>query len=352
MVEESLFDTSADWFSLTWFDPSTLRNFEWENPIYLQLLWIVPLILLIKWFISRLRNNALSLSLPKKSFKQDWLTLLRWVPASMLAATVALLIIALARPQKTNERVDRWTEGIDIMLVADISESMLIEDFRPNRLEAAKSTALDFISGRFQDRIGIVVFSGDAFSLAPLTTDYKLLKDLIETIDYRMIDNRGTAIGSALAVATNRMRESDSKSKVMILLSDGDNTAGNIEPIVAAELAAAYNIKIYTIAIGKEGRVPFGTDIFGRQQFIENSLDETTLRKIAQIGGGQFYRASNNTALQKIFDEIDAFEKVEIKESRYKDTKDFYRYYLYWSALFLGLYLLLRASFLNNFLID
>ncbi len=239
MVEESLFDTSADWFSLTWFDPSTLRNFEWENPIYLQLLWIVPLILLIKWFISRLRNNALSLSLPKKSFKQDWLTLLRWVPASMLAATVALLIIALARPQKTNERVDRWTEGIDIMLVADISESMLIEDFRPNRLEAAKSTALDFISGRFQDRIGIVVFSGDAFSLAPLTTDYKLLKDLIETIDYRMIDNRGTAIGSALAVATNRMRESDSKSKVMILLSDGDNTAGNIEPIVAAELAAA-----------------------------------------------------------------------------------------------------------------
>jgi Ca-activated chloride channel family protein len=258
----------------------------------------------------------------------------------------------LARPQKTNEKVEQWTEGIDIILAIDISQSMQIEDFTPNRLEAAKDVARDFISGRIQDRIGIVVFSGDAFSLAPLTTDYDLLNAYLDEISFDMIENRGTAIGSAMAVVTNRMRESDSKSKVCILLSDGDNTAGNIDPITAAELAAAYDIKTYTIVVGKEGLVPFGKDYFGRPHMVENTVDETTMRNIAKISNGEFFRVTDNEALKNVFEKIDQYEKAEIKETRFKDTADFYFVYLRWAMVLLLIWLLLKSSFLSNVLQD
>ena len=160
-------------------------------------------------------------------------------------------MVALARPQKNNEKVEQWTEGIDIMIGLDISRSMEIEDFQPNRLEAAKQLALNFINGRIQDRIGLVVFAGDAFSVSPLTTDYDLLRSHIKDLNFEMIESTGTAIGSAMAVMTNRMRESEAKTKVCILLSDGDSNAGNIDPITAAELGAAYGITIYTIVVGK-----------------------------------------------------------------------------------------------------
>jgi Ca-activated chloride channel family protein len=263
-----------------------------------------------------------------------------------------LMLTALARPQKTNEKVEQWTEGIDIMLAMDISQSMQIEDFSPNRLQAAKGVAQQFIEGRLQDRIGIVVFSGDAFSLAPLTTDYDLLKSYLKDISFEMIENRGTAIGSALAVATNRMRESESISKVCILLSDGDNTAGNIDPITAAELAAAYGIKVYTIVIGKEGMVPYGKDFFGRPNMVENTVDETTMRKIADIGSGEFFRATDNQALTRVFQRIDQYEKAEIKETRFKDTADYYYNYLSWAVVLLLIWLLTKSSFMSNILQD
>ncbi len=262
------------------------------------------------------------------------------------------LVVCMARPQTTNEQVEQWSEGIDIMLTIDISESMRIEDFRPNRLEAAKDVARDFVAGRFQDRIGLVIFSGDAYSRSPLTTDYELLQNYISDISFELIENSGTAIGSALAVSTNRLRESDSQSKVLILLSDGDNTAGNIDPITAAKLAAAYNVKIYTIAIGKEGRVPFGTNFFGQPNYVENTLDETNLREIANIGNGKFYRVSDNRALEAVFREIDQLEKAEIKESRYKDTTDYYPIYLKWVICFFLLWLLTKSTFLANALSD
>jgi Ca-activated chloride channel family protein len=264
----------------------------------------------------------------------------------------ALILIALARPQKTNEKVEQWTEGIDIMLAIDISQSMQIEDFAPNRLEAAKNVARDFIKGRLQDRIGLVVFSGDAFSLTPLTTDYELLNSYLNELNFDMIESRGTAIGSAMAVVTNRMRESDSKSKVCILLSDGDNTAGNIDPITAAELAAAYNIKIYTIVVGKEGMVPFGKDFFGRPNMVENTVDESTMRKIAEIGTGEFFRVTDNRALQQVFKKIDQYEKAEIKETRFKDTTDFYFIYVRWAIALFLIWLLLKSTFLSNMLQD
>lgn len=340
------------WLSLKWFSPETFLNISWEHPNLLYLLAIIPLIFLFKRWISLKWGQKLPVALKKGDLKKTTGSLLRFVPDVMIAFTLFLLIIALARPQKTNEQVEQWAEGIDIMLVLDISESMLIEDFKPNRLESAKKIAQDFINGRFQDRIGMVIFSGEAFSLSPLTTDYNLLTSHIEEIRYDMITTPGTAIGSALAVATNRMRESDSKSKVMILLSDGDNNAGNIDPIVAARLADAYDIKIYTIAIGKEGKVPFGKDFFGRPRYVENVLDETTLRKIAEIGKGRFYRVSNEKALEEVFSLIDRYEKVEIKETRFKNTTDYYPVYMNWGIIFLLGWMLIKSTMLNNPLQD
>jgi Ca-activated chloride channel homolog len=340
------------WFSLNWFSVTTITGFEWQNKLFLFALALIPLVFILKWVVQRSLGQKLALALPKEQIKWTPSVLLRHLPNIIMALILALIILALARPQKTNEKVEQWTEGIDIMLVIDISESMQIEDFKPNRLEAAKRVADNFIKGRFQDRIGIVIFSGDAYSLSPLTTDYDLLEAYLKEIEFDMIESRGTAIGSALAVATNRMRESSAKSKVLILLSDGDNTAGNIDPLTAAELADAYGIKIYSIAVGKEGRVPFGKDFFGQPNYIENTLDETTLRKIAEIGHGEFFRVSDNQALESVFSLIDKYEKAEIKETRYKDTTDFYYIYLKWAVVFFLLWLILKSTFVSNILQD
>jgi Ca-activated chloride channel family protein len=229
---------------------------------------------------------------------------------------------------------------------------MLLEDFKPNRLEAAKRVANNFIKGRFQDKIGLVIFAGDAFSLCPLTTDYDLLYSYLDDIKNGLIQKPGTAIGSAIAVATNRMIESNSKSKVMIVISDGANTGGNIDPVTATQLAKAYNIKIYTIGVGQDGKIPYGKDMFGNTRFIDNTVDETTLRQIAGIAAGQYYRASSTSALKQIFERIDKYEKAEIKETRFKDTRDFYFAYLTWGVLFFLLWLLSKNTFLTNALED
>jgi Ca-activated chloride channel family protein len=340
------------WYSLEWFSPSVLKGFTWENQLFLYGLLAIPFLFIIRWLSRYYLNQKLPVALVKSDLKSSPLNLIRFFPEIILSIVIALLLIALARPQRTNEKVEQWTEGIDIMIALDISQSMQIEDFKPNRLEAAKDVARDFIKGRKQDRIGLVVFSGDAFSLAPLTTDYDLLKNYLNDISFEMIESRGTAIGSALAVVTNRMRESESKSKVCILISDGDNTAGNIDPITSAELAGAYNIKLYTIVVGQEGMVPFGKDFFGRPQMVENTVDESTMRKIAEIGGGEFFRVTDNEALINVFKRIDQYEKAEIKESRFKDTSDFYFIYLKWGIAFFLLWLLLKSSFLSNVLQD
>jgi Ca-activated chloride channel family protein len=345
-------NTTDPWFSLTWFAPSTLSSFTWEQPFVLFLIPGVLLLFAIRWLIRYRFNQQLPVALAKKDLHTTPLAWLRMIPEIISMIMLMLLLTALARPQRSNEKVEQFTEGIDIMLALDISQSMQIEDFAPNRLEAAKEVARKFVNGRKQDRIGLVVFSGDAFSLAPLTTDYDLLKKYFDDISFDMIENRGTAIGSALGVVTNRMRESEAKSKVAILISDGDNTAGNIDPITAAELASAYGIKIYTIIVGKEGMVPYGKDFFGRPNMVENTVDETTMRKIAEIANGQFFRATDNEALSTVFTQIDEFEKAEIKETRFKDTSDYYYQYLMWGAAFFLLWLALKSSFMSNVLQD
>ena len=346
-------DSQIDpWYSLEWFTPTAWQAFTWENELFLYGLIAVPILFLIRWLTRYYFNQKLPVALVKSDLKNSPFNLLRFLPEIILSLVLIMIVLALAQPQRTNEKVEQWTEGIDIMIALDISQSMQIEDFKPNRLEAAKDVARDFIKGRKQDRIGLVVFSGDAFSLAPLTTDYDLLKNYLNDISFEMIESRGTAIGSSLAVVTNRMRESESKSKVCILISDGDNTAGNIDPITAAELAAAYNIKLYTIVVGQEGLVPYGKDFFGRPQMVENTVDETTMRKIAEIGSGEFFRVTDNEALKNVFKRIDQYEKAEIKENRFKDTSDFYFIYLRWAMVFFLFWLLFKSSFLSNVLQD
>lgn len=342
----------AEFFSWSWFLPETFRSYEWEKPLLLNLLWIIPVLILFRKFVKFLKRPVLELSLPKRVARGNPWTYLRLIPTGFFFLALILIVVALARPQRSNERVEQFTEGIDILLVMDISESMDLQDFTPNRLEAAKKTAIEFIEGRFGDRIGMVVFSGEAYSLSPLTNDYKLLTSLISEINFTMIEAKGTAIGSAIAAGTNRMKDSETPSKVMILLSDGESNAGNVDPLFAAQLASAFNIKIYTIAVGKDGMVPYGTDFFGRPQMVESYLDETTLREIARIGNGQFFRASDGTTLQQIFDQINTLEKAEILENRYKETADYYRIYLFWAMLFFLIWLGLKSSFLNNFLLD
>ena len=339
-----------NWFSLKWFTIEQLTSFEWENHLYLYLLFLIPIFYLLRNILAN--KSSYEVTIPKRNLTTYKFSILRFIPNILITGSIILIILSVSRPQKSNERIERWSEGIDIMLVIDISESMQIEDFTPNRLESAKSVAKDFINGRFQDRIGLVVFSGESYSRCPLTTDYILLNKYIEEINFDLISTRGTAIGSAIAIATNRMRESKSKTKILILLSDGDNTAGNIDPLTASEIAKAYGIKIYSIAIGKNGKVPFGKDYFGRPRYVENSLDEKNLRDIAKTTEGKFYRASDNKSLENIFKEIDTFEKSEIKENRYKNTIDYYQYYLLWGIILFLTYLLLKSTYLNNIIKD
>ena len=340
------------WFSLKWFSPDTLRSFTWENGLYLYALWLIPVFFAGRFLYRKYFSKKLPVALVKRDIHQTPAAWLRFIPEILLSLTTALLILALARPQHANEKVEQCTEGIDIMIALDVSQSMEIEDFTPNRLSAAKNVARDFINGRIQDRIGLVIFSGDAFSLTPLSTDYKLLNSYLNEIDFSMIESRGTAIGSALAVSINRMRESESKSKVCILISDGESNAGNIDPITAAELAAGYSIKVYTILVGKEGLVPYGKDLFGRPQMVPNTVDETTMRRIAEIGNGEFFRVTDNDALARVFQKIDQYEKAEIKETRFKDTTDFYYIYLMWALIFWLIWLAAKSTFLSNALED
>ena len=339
-----------NWMSLKWFSLNQLLSYEWANHEIIYIISLLPIAYLITKYLNK--KITYQVSIPKNKLINIRYSLMRFIPNLLFTISIILIILSLARPQKSNEKVDRWSEGIDIMLVIDISESMQIEDFSPNRLESAKSVAKNFIDGRFQDRIGLVVFSGESYSRCPLTSDYELLKKYIDEINFDLISTRGTAIGSAIAIATNRMRESKSKTKILILLSDGDNTAGNIDPKTASGIAKAYGIKIYSIAIGKNGKVPFGKDYFGRPRFVENSLDEKNLRDIAKTTEGKFYRASNNKSLENIFSEIDEFEKSEIKENRYKNTVDYYQYYLLWGIIFILLFILTKSTYLNNILKD
>ncbi|WP_439882392.1 VWA domain-containing protein [Pontibacter sp. MBLB2868] len=345
-------DDFWDWLSLEWFSYSTLRSFDWVYPLVLYALPLVPLIFLMRWLLSLNTKNKLDLALFDGKLRWQWSSLLRFVPRIIYLLFMLLILVALARPQRVNEQIEQLAEGIDIVLVMDVSGSMELSDIAPSRLAAAKEVAQDFVKGRVQDRIGMVVFAGDAYSLAPLTTDYQLLRENINSISFKMIPNDGTAIGSALAVAINRMRDSEAKSKVIILISDGENTAGSLDPELAAQLAYAYGIKLYTIGIGKDGQVAYDVDDAGNTLYVETQMDESNLRKIAEIGQGQFFRADSKSTLQEIFRNINRMEKTEVSEKRFRDARDYYQVYLKWALLLLLTWMLLKNTFITNVLED
>jgi len=256
-------------------------------------------------------------------------------PPVLRVLAVALLIVAFARPQSFSSGENVYTEGIDIAMVLDISGSMLAEDFKPNRLEAAKNVIDNFVEGRITDRIGLVIFSREAFTQCPLTIDYSVLRNLLLDIRTGMIED-GTAIGNGIANGINRLKESDAKSRIIILLTDGVNNAGEVDPISAAEIAKAFGIRIYTIGVGTRGEAPYPVQTpFGtRYQMVPVDIDEAMMTNIAEITGGQYFRATNNRALAEIYEKIDKLEKTKIEITSYKNASEKYHSWL-WGGLLL-----------------
>jgi Ca-activated chloride channel family protein len=330
---------------------ATLASYQWQHPRLLLLLAAVPLLFLLRRLLAR-RRPRVGVAFGPGEGGPDLSAGLRFVPDVLLGFALAFAVVAVARPQRTDERVEQSGRGIDIVLALDVSGSMEIQDLRPSRLEAAKRIAADFLKSRAGDRLALVAFAGDAYSLAPLTTDYDLLREDLAGLRIGLIANDGTAIGSALGVAVNRLRESTARSRVCILLSDGENNAGSLDPLLAAQLAHAFGIRLYTIGLGKDGFVPYGQDDNGRPRYVQTRLDETTMRELAAAADGQFFRATDNGALRAVFSQINRLEKSEIKQLRFRNTKDFYQPYL-WLSIGLWLaWLALKSTFLSNPLED
>ena len=270
---------------------------------------------------------------------------LRHVPFVLRAAAFALAVVALARPQGVEERSRTDAEGIDIVLAIDVSGSMLARDFKPDRITAAKEVAGSFIADRFGDRIGLVAFAGEAFTQSPLTTDQGTLQTMLGRIRSGVIED-GTAIGNGLATAINRLRESDAKSKVIILLTDGVNNRGEMAPIMAADIAADMGIKVYTIGVGTRGKAPYPVvDMFGNMSFqsVDVEIDEQTLESIAERTGGKYFRATDKEKLQAIYDEINTLEKSKVEIS---DFTVFHEEFAAWLLVAMAL-LLLEFVFSN-----
>ncbi len=340
----------AEFFS--YFRYATLAGYEWQHPRLLLLIGLVPLLFGLRRLLARRRPRVVVAFSPGAA-RRDWAAYLRFVPDVVLGLSLSWAVVALARPQRPDERVEQSGQGIDIVLAVDVSGSMEIEDLQPNRLAAAQRVAAEFLAQRRGDRLALVAFAGDAYSLAPLTTDYDLLHDDLASLRIGLIANDGTAIGTALGVAINRLRESTARSRVIILLSDGENTAGALDPLLAAQLAHAYGIRLYTIGLGQDGFVPYGRNAdTGEPRFVQTRLDETAMRQLAQAADGQFFRATDNAALHQVFDRIDRLEKSEIKQTRYRNVRDFYRPYLLMSIGLWLLWLGLKSTFLSNPLED
>ena len=262
---------------------------------------------------------------------------LRHLPFALRTAAFALLVVALARPQDVEQNTSTNTEGIDIMLAIDVSASMLARDFQPDRITAAKEVAGSFIADRYGDRIGLVAFAAEAFTQSPLTTDQSTLQTLLSRIRSGLIDDSGTAIGNGLATAINRLRESDAKSKVVILLTDGVNNRGEITPLTAAEIAKAQNIRVYTIGVGTRGMAPYpAVDMFGNITYVRQKveIDEKTLTAMAEMTGGKYFRATDNAKLKAIYDEINQLEKSKVEVFEHIS---YHELFLHWVLAAIGL---------------
>ena len=320
-----------------------------------DMLWLSALIVpMVAYYVYRMRQGGATMRISTidgvRRVPRTAKYYLRHLPLVLCCLAVALLSVALARPQSAEHNSNSTTEGIDIVLSLDVSGSMLARDFTPDRLGAAKEVASNFIVDRPNDRIGLVVFAGESFTQCPLTTDKRSLLNLLGGVRSGMIDD-GTAIGNGLATAINRLRESNAKSKVIILLTDGENNRGEIAPLTAAEIARDQGIRVYTIGVGTHGTAPYPTvDFFGNPTVVQAKvqIDEKILGEIADLTGGRYFRATDNAKLQSIYDEINQLEKSKVEISQYTTYTE---EYLRWAAAALALLLvefLLRTLWLKS----
>lgn len=326
-------------------------NFQFLHPQYFFLLLL--LIPMIGWYIWRQRSMHASLQISSlrgfSTIGKSKKIYLRHIPFILRVLALTMLIFALARPQSSNKLQKSTTEGIDIMISLDISTSMLAMDFKPNRMEAAKEVAINFIQGRPNDRIGLVIFAAESFTQCPLTIDHAVLVNLFRDIRTGMLED-GTAIGDGLATAVNRIKDSDSKSKVIILLSDGENNRGQIAPLTAAEIARTFGVRVYTIGVGTIGTAPFPINtVFGQQvQNMEVKIDEAMLKEIATLTGGHYFRATDKNKLEEIYKEIDAMEKTKTEIQEYTKKGEEFLVFALLAFIFLLSEILLRNTVLRT----
>jgi len=328
-----------------------MNNITFANPnlLYLLLL-IVPVVI---WYVLKYKKTHASIQVSTiKGIGKDHITykhILRHVVFAFRVIALSLIIVAIARPQSTLSWKNQESEGIDIIIALDVSSSMLARDFEPDRLEAAKDLAIQFISGRRNDRLGLVVFSGESFTQCPLTTDHSVLINLFRDIKSGMIED-GTAIGMGLATAVTRLKDSNAKSKVIILLTDGVNNQGAIAPKTAAELAQTFGIRVYTIGVGTEGMAPYPMQTpFGIQlRNMPVEIDEETLTDIAQSTGGEYFRATNNEKLRQIYEQIDQLEKSKIEVKKFSQKNEEFLIFVLTAALLLLSEIILRNTLLRQ----
>lgn len=329
------------------------KNIIFANPEFFWLLLLLPLMLLWYWFWNKKSqaNVTFSTTIAFKKTK-SWSDALYHLLFVLRMIAIALIVVALARPQTHSENAKtKITDGIDIVMAIDVSASMLSQDLKPNRFEALKKVASQFVKDRPNDRIGLVIYAGESYTKTPVTTDKSIILNALSEITYGQIED-GTAIGMGLATAVNRLKESKAKSRVIILLTDGVNNTGFIDPQTAAELAAEYGIKVYTVGIGTNGMAlsPYalnadGSIIYRMQQV---DIDEPLMKKIAQVTKGRYFRATNNQKLQQIYDEINQMETTKIEEFKYTEVDEKFRWWVLVAGLLLLLEFLLRHTLLRN----
>lgn len=328
-----------------------MHNIVFENGWFLWFLLIIPL--LLAYYVYRQSKANASVKLSTAGFLMNghktFRHYLRHILFALRITVIALVIIVIARPQSVDKWQSSTTEGIDIVLALDVSGSMLARDFSPDRLEASKNVATEFINGRPYDRMGLTVFSGESFTQCPLTTDHAVLINLMREVKSGVIED-GTAIGVGLATAINRIKDSDAISKVIILLTDGVNNMGSIDPVTAAEIAQTFGVRVYTIGVGSMGfadypvQTPFGM----RYQKMQVEIDEALLKQIADLTGGRYFRAVDNTSLQQVYSEIDKLEKSKIETREHSRREEVFLPWALAAAVILALELLLRYLFMKN----
>jgi len=332
-----------------------LEGIEFLNKPFFWLLTLLPVAIL--WYILKHKKQTAELKISSlKGFKvtKSWLPKLKHILFAIRLIALAFLITALARPRTVDVSTKtKTTRGIDIVMAIDVSASMLAKDLRPNRLEALKNVATDFIKGRPNDRIGLVEYAGESYTKTPITSDKSIVLRSLNEIKYNSIIEGGTAIGMGLATSVNRLKDSKAKSKVIILLTDGVNNSGSINPKIASELAVEFGIKTYTIGLGTNGMALSPVRIKSNGQFqygrVPVEIDEKLLKEIAQATGGKYFRATNNKKLSEIYDEINKLEKTEIEEFKFYNYEEKYRFFVWVAGLLLLLELLLRYTIFRSF---